>query len=60
MKTKKLLFAAAALTVLPEKLRSFADYRMLLYAVLLIAIMLGKNSAGARNFFARFRGGKEE
>ena len=54
------LIAAAALTVLPEKLRSFADYRMLLYAVLLIAIMLGKNSAGARNFFARFRGGKEE
>ncbi len=49
------LAAAAALTVLPEKLRGFADYRMLLYAVLLISIMLGKNSAGARSFLARLK-----
>ncbi len=32
--------AAAVLTVLPEALRSFADYRMLLYSVLLIVMML--------------------
>ena len=54
------LIAAAALTVLPEKLRGFADYRMLLYAVLLIVIMLGKNSTGARNYLARFRSRRDE
>ena len=45
--------------MLPEKLRGFADYRMLLYAVLLIVITIGKNSAGARNFLARFRRRRE-
>lgn len=49
------IVAAAALTILPEKLREFRDYRMLIYAVLLIAIMLGSNSASARNFFARLK-----
>jgi len=32
--------AAVVLTILPEALRSFADYRMLLYAVVLILMML--------------------
>ncbi len=54
------LAAAAALTVLPEKLRGFADYRMLLYAVLLIAIMLCKNSEGARALYARLKARPEE
>ena len=45
------IIAAAALTILPEKLRSFADYRMLLYAVVLIAVMLGTNNAGVKRFF---------
>ena len=45
------IIAAAALTILPEKLRSFADYRMLLYAVVLIAVMLGTNNAGIKRFF---------
>ena len=34
------VIAAAALTLLPELLRSFSDYRMLLYSVILILIML--------------------
>ena len=38
------IIAAAALTILPEALRSFADYRMLMYAVILIAVMLVSNS----------------
>lgn len=38
------VIAAIILTVLPELLRSFADYRMLLYAIVLIAMMLFNNS----------------
>ena len=47
------IIAAAALTVLPEKLRSFSDYRMLLYAIILIVTMLGTNNAEIREFFTR-------
>ncbi|MBQ7732453.1 MAG: branched-chain amino acid ABC transporter permease [Synergistaceae bacterium] len=47
------IIAAAALTILPEKLRQFSDYRMLLYAVILILTMLGTNNQEIRNFFAR-------
>ena len=39
------LIAAAALTILPEALRQFADFRMLIYAILLIAMMLFNNSS---------------
>ena len=38
------IIAAAALTILPEALRGFADYRMLMYAVILIAVMLVSNN----------------
>lgn len=38
------IIAAALLTVLPEVLRSLSDYRMLIYAILLIAMMLFNNS----------------
>ncbi|MCR4817701.1 MAG: branched-chain amino acid ABC transporter permease [Fretibacterium sp.] len=48
------IIAAAALTILPEKLRQFSDYRMLLYAVLLIVAMLGANNSTVRRFFDRF------
>lgn len=34
------MIAAALLTVLPEALRQFADYRMLTYAVVLIVVMI--------------------
>lgn len=46
------VFAAIILTVLPEKLRSLGDYRMLIYAVILIAMMLLTNSAWGKRFLA--------
>lgn len=36
------IIAAVLLTVLPEAMRSFADYRMLVYGVVLVAMMLLK------------------
>ena len=38
------VIAAALLTILPEKLRFLADYRMIIYAVVLIVVMLMRNS----------------
>ena len=38
------IIAATLLTVLPEALRSLNDYRMLIYAVVLIAVMLVSNN----------------
>ena len=52
------LIAAAALTLLPEMLRAFADYRMLVYAVVLILVMLTTNNPTLKTFFARFKFGK--
>ena len=46
--------AAILLTVLPEKLRAVGDYRMLIYAVLLIAVMLITQSQSGRDLFAKF------
>ncbi len=40
-----IIAAAALLTVLPELLRGLNDYRMLIYAILLIAMMLFNNSS---------------
>lgn len=57
------IIAAAALTILPEKLRSFSDYRMLLYAIVLIVVMLGTNNAGVKRFFDKlnpFNNNKDE
>ncbi len=45
------IIAAAALTVLPELLREFADYRMLVYAIVLILVMLITNNPAIKNFF---------
>ena len=47
------IIAAAALTILPEKLRQFSEYRMLLYAVVLIAVMLATNNASIRRTLTR-------
>ena len=47
------IIAAVLLYVLPEELRALGDYRMLIYAVVLIAVMLATNSALARGLFAR-------
>ena len=38
------IIAAALLTVLPEVLRSFGEYRMLIYAIVLILVMLATNN----------------
>ena len=42
------IIAAAALTILPEALRGFASYRMLIYAIVLILVMLGTNNPRLR------------
>ncbi len=47
------IIAAVLLTWLPEALRSFSDYRMLVYAVVLIAMMLFNNSKLKAKFVAK-------
>ena len=44
------IIAAALLTVLPELLRQFQDYRMLVYAIVLILVMLITNNERAMAF----------
>ncbi len=48
------IIAAAALTILPEALREFATYRMLVYAIVLILVMLGTNNPQIKAFMERF------
>jgi len=52
------ILAAALLTVLPELLRALRDYRMLIYALLLIGIMLFNNSSLKRRMIEQ-RGMKQ-
>ena len=47
------IIAATILTVLPEALREFADYRMLVYAIVLIAVMLGTNNPQMKNLIKK-------
>ena len=47
------IIAAAALTILPEALRSFANYRMLIYAIVLILVMLATNNPKVKNLFLK-------
>ncbi len=56
------VIAAAALTILPEALRQFQDYRMLVYAIVLILVMLATNNPTLQSFFARLfrRGGDDD
>ena len=58
------IVAAAALTILPEALREFADYRMLVYAILLILVMLATYNPTMKNFvsglYRKITGKKEE
>lgn len=42
------IISATVLTLLPEVFRPINDYRMLLYAIVLIAVMLVKNNPAAR------------
>ena len=51
------IIAAAFLTVLPELLRSFDldQYRMLVYAIVLILVMIATNNPTIRGFFAQVK-----
>ena len=51
------IIAAAVLYILPEALRQFSDYRMLVYAIVLILVMLATNNPTLKNFLGRFRFG---
>ena len=54
------VIAAALLTVLPEVLREFGDYRMLIYAIVLIAVMLLGNAPVVRQVLERIHPAKKE
>ena len=54
------VIAAAALTILPEALREFADYRMLVYAIVLILVMLATNNSTIQGYVARLHSRKRE
>ena len=47
------MIAATVLYILPEALRGLQDYRMLIYSVLLILIMLGRNSPQMKNLLMK-------
>ena len=49
------IIAAAVLYILPEALRQFSDYRMLVYAIVLILVMLATNNPTIKNFLGRFK-----
>ena len=46
------IISAALLTVLPELLRAINDWRMMIYAVLLIVVTIATNNPTARQFFS--------
>lgn len=47
------IISAALLTLLPELLRKFGNYRMLIYAIVLIVVMIVSNNANFKAFFTR-------
>lgn len=47
------IIAATVLYILPEALRQFSDYRMLIYAIVLILVMLATNSPQVKNLFGK-------
>ena len=54
------IIAAAALTILPEALRQFSDYRMLVYAIVLILVMLATNNDTFKAFLGRLKPGAKK
>ena len=48
------IIASVVLTLLPEMLRSLNDYRMLIYAIVLIATMIFTSSPGGQAFRERY------
>ena len=53
------IIAAAVLYILPEALRQFSDYRMLVYAIVLILVMLATNNPTIKTFLNSKSKGKE-
>ncbi len=53
------IISTVILVLLPELLRSMQDYRMLIYAVVLILIMILTNNERIKGAFKRIRAGKE-
>ena len=51
------VIAATVLYILPEALRQFSDYRMLVYAIVLILVMLATNNPTLKNLLGRVRPG---
>ncbi len=49
------IISATILVILPEALRSLNDYRMLIYAIVLIAVMLATNNPTLKNMLSSFR-----
>lgn len=47
------VIAATVLYVLPELLRAFSDYRMLVYAIVLIVVMIGTNNQQLKALFKK-------
>lgn len=47
------IIAATVLYVLPEALREFADYRMLIYAIILIVVMVTTNNPKLKALFGK-------
>ena len=47
------VIAATVLTILPEALRGFDDYRMLVYAIVLIVVMVTTNDPKIKALFSR-------
>ena len=47
------IVATVVLYVLPEALRQFSDYRMLVYAIVLILVMLATNNPQVRTLISR-------
>lgn len=49
------IIATVVLYVLPEALRSFASYRMLIYAIILIIVMITTNNPVIKSFVDKYR-----
>ncbi len=49
------IIAAIVLTLLPEVLRGMDDYRMLMYSIVLIAMMIINNSAAKQKILSKFK-----
>ena len=47
------IIAAALLTILPEALRQFSDYRMLVYAIVLVVVMVFSNNPQLKQLMER-------